>query len=166
MLLALALDLVFEEPPRSFHPVVWAGKVISLLERGGYGRRPLAQFLYGMAVTLFTVALFAKGFTQDLLLESGVFLVSVKLILISYKNAVTVESIRGQIQAVAIVTKRFKPFQLNGKTVHQIGLPWHWGFAGLCFGDSANKLTPHVGDANTMIPEYKAFLVKVTKGGV
>jgi formate dehydrogenase major subunit len=81
-------------------------------------------------------------------------------------EAVTVESLRGQIQAVAIVTKRFKPFQLNGKTVHQIGLPWHWGFSGLCFGDSANKLTPHVGDANTMIPEFKAFLVKVTKGGV
>jgi formate dehydrogenase major subunit len=83
------------------------------------------------------------------------------------KNAelVTVESVRGKIQAVAIVTKRFKPFQLNGKTIHQIGLPWHWGFQGLCVGDSANDLSPHVGDANTMIPEYKAFLVKVKKGG-
>jgi formate dehydrogenase major subunit len=78
---------------------------------------------------------------------------------------VTVESVRGSIQGVAIVTKRFKPFQLNGKTVHQIGLPWHWGFQGLCVGDSANKLSPHVGDANTMIPEFKAFLVKVKKGG-
>jgi len=84
------------------------------------------------------------------------------------KNAelVTVESVRGKIQAVAIVTKRFKPFRLNGKTVHQIGLPWHWGFRGLSTGDTANDLSPHVGDANTMIPEYKAFLVKVTKGGV
>jgi formate dehydrogenase major subunit len=83
------------------------------------------------------------------------------------KNAelVTVESVRGSIQGVAIITKRFKPFQLNGKTVHQIGLPWHWGFQGLCVGDSANKLSPHVGDANTMIPEFKAFLVRVKKGG-
>jgi formate dehydrogenase major subunit len=83
------------------------------------------------------------------------------------KNAelVTVESLRGSIQGVAIVTKRFKPFQVNGKTVHQIGLPWHWGFQGLCVGDSANDLSPHVGDANTMIPEYKAFLVRVKKGG-
>jgi formate dehydrogenase major subunit len=83
------------------------------------------------------------------------------------KNAelVTVESVRGKIQGVAIVTKRFKPFQLNGKTVHQIGVPWHWGFQGLCVGDSANKLSPHVGDANTMIPEFKAFLVRVKKGG-
>lgn len=79
---------------------------------------------------------------------------------------VTVESIRGSIQGTAIVTKRFKPMVIAGKVVHQIGLPWHWGFAGLCVGDSANQLTPHVGDANTTIPEYKAFLVRVKKGGV
>ena len=78
---------------------------------------------------------------------------------------VTVESKRGSIQGVAIVTKRFKPFHMNGKIVHQIGIPWHWGYQGLCVGDSANKLSPHVGDANTMIPEFKAFLVQVKKGG-
>jgi formate dehydrogenase major subunit len=66
---------------------------------------------------------------------------------------------------VAIVTKRFKPMNIMGNTVHQIGIPWHWGFSGLCQGDSANVLTPHVGDANTMIPEFKAFLVRVKKGG-
>ncbi len=74
-----------------------------------------------------------------------------------------VESARGQIEAVAIVTKRFKPYKLNGSTVHHIGMPWHWGYAGLIKGDSANILTPHVGDANTMIPEYKAFLVNIRK---
>jgi len=41
---------------------------------------------------LFTMALFAKGFTHDLLLEAGVFLVSVKLILIAYNNSVHVKS--------------------------------------------------------------------------
>jgi formate dehydrogenase major subunit len=81
-------------------------------------------------------------------------------------DLVTVRSKRGSIQAVAIVTKRFKPFSLAGKTVHQIGIPWHWGFRGLCVGDSANKLSPHVGDPNTMIPEFKAFLVDLEKGGV
>ena len=80
-------------------------------------------------------------------------------------DRVIVESARGQVNVVALVTKRFRPFQLNGQTVHQIGLPWHWGFAGLCVGDSANRLTPHVGDANTMIPEFKAFLCDVRKGG-
>jgi formate dehydrogenase major subunit len=78
---------------------------------------------------------------------------------------VTVESIRGAVQGVAIITKRFKPMTILGKTVHQIGIPWHWGYSGLCQGDSANILTPHVGDANTMIPEFKAFLVRVKKGG-
>jgi formate dehydrogenase major subunit len=78
-------------------------------------------------------------------------------------DRVVVKSARGEVNVVAIVTKRFKPFQMNGKVVHQVGLPWHWGFIGLSTGDSANKLTPHVGDANTMIPEYKAFLVDVVK---
>jgi len=76
---------------------------------------------------------------------------------------VIVESTRGQVYMVAVVTKRFKPFQMNGKKVHQVGIPWHWGYTGLSTGDSANALTPHVGDANTMIPEYKAFLVNVRK---
>ena len=76
---------------------------------------------------------------------------------------VIVESARGRVKVVAVVTKRFKPFHLNGRTVHQVGVVWHWGYTGLSTGDSANVLTPHVGDANTMIPEYKAFLVNVRK---
>jgi formate dehydrogenase major subunit len=76
---------------------------------------------------------------------------------------VIVETTRGQVNMVAIVTKRFRPFKVNGTMVHQVGMPWHWGFIGLSKGDSANVLTPHVGDANTMIPEYKAFLCDIRK---
>ncbi len=76
---------------------------------------------------------------------------------------VKVSSARGEIQAVAIVTGRFKPFKVDGKTVHQIGMPWHFGWGGLATGGTANDLTPHVGDGNTAIPEYKAFLVDVKK---
>jgi len=76
---------------------------------------------------------------------------------------VIVESARGQVNVVALVTKRFKPFQMNGRKVHQVGIPWHWGYTGLSTGDSANVLTPHIGDANTTIPEFKAFLVDVRK---
>jgi formate dehydrogenase-N alpha subunit len=76
----------------------------------------------------------------------------------------TVESPRGEVRMKAMVTKRFKPFQVGGKTVHQIGVVWHWGYIGLSTGDSGNILTPYVGDANTMIPEYKAFLCNVRKG--
>jgi hypothetical protein len=42
-----------------------------------------------LTLALFLVALFVKGFTQELLLEAGVFLVSVKLILMSHKNSVS-----------------------------------------------------------------------------
>jgi formate dehydrogenase major subunit len=79
-------------------------------------------------------------------------------------NKVIVSSARGTIIVRACVTKRLKPFTINGKQVHQVGLPWHWGFAAFCPGASANVLTPHIGDANTRIPEYKAFLVDIRKG--
>ena len=79
-------------------------------------------------------------------------------------NKVIVRSARGSITVKACVTKRLKPFTINGRQVHQIGLPWHWGFAALSPGASANVLTPSVGDANTRIPEYKAFLVNIEKG--
>ena len=78
-------------------------------------------------------------------------------------DKVIVKSARGQVTMVAVVTKRFRPFQIGGHEIHQIGLVWHWGYTGLSTGDSANVLTPHVGDANTMIPEYKAFLVNISK---
>ncbi len=78
-------------------------------------------------------------------------------------DRVIVENKRGQVNMVALVTTRFKPFKIAGKTVHQIGLTWHWGHMGLSTGDSANVLTSYVGDANTMQPEQKAFLVSVRK---
>ena len=76
---------------------------------------------------------------------------------------VIVESARGQVTGIAIVTKRLVPLQVDGHVIHHVGLPWHWGYMGLVTGDSANILTPYIGDANTTIPEYKAFLVNVKK---
>jgi formate dehydrogenase major subunit len=76
---------------------------------------------------------------------------------------VIVESMRGKVTMKALVTKRFKPFDVGGKKVHEVGVLWHWGYSSASKGDSANLLTPYVGDANTQIPEYKAFLVDVKK---
>jgi formate dehydrogenase major subunit len=77
---------------------------------------------------------------------------------------VIVENMRGQLWAKAIVTERIKPFTVMGETIHQVGIPWHFGWV---FpkdgGDSANLLTPSVGDPNTGIPETKAFMVNVRK---
>jgi len=77
---------------------------------------------------------------------------------------VVIQNNRGAITAYAMVTDRLQPFTIGGKTVHQIAAPWHWGYGGTCaVGGIANDLTPNVGDANTMIPEYKAFLVDIRK---
>ncbi len=77
---------------------------------------------------------------------------------------VKVWSNRGFIKAKAVVTKRFRPLTVNGKTVHHVGIPTHWGFKGLAKnGYLANTLTPFVGDANTQTPEFKSFLVNIEK---
>jgi formate dehydrogenase major subunit len=77
---------------------------------------------------------------------------------------VRVSSNRGHIEAVAMVTKRIKPLTIEGKTVHTVGIPIHWGFTGIAkAGFLANSLTPVVGDGNSQTPEFKSFLVKVEK---
>ncbi len=87
-----------------------------------------------------------------------------KLKSINNGERVMVSTQRGQVEAVAIVTNRLKPFQVAGQTIHQIGLPYHFGWLHpKNGGDSANLLTPTVGDPNTMIPESKAFMANVTK---
>jgi formate dehydrogenase major subunit len=79
-------------------------------------------------------------------------------------DKVIVETSRNKIWAVAIVTSRLKPFNIAGNTVHQIGVPWHFGWIHpKDGGDSANLLTPTIGDPNTMIPESKAFMANVSK---
>ncbi|MBA4099845.1 MAG: formate dehydrogenase-N subunit alpha [Rhodospirillum sp.] len=75
---------------------------------------------------------------------------------------VKVMSNRGEVKAKAVVTKRIKPLQCDGKTVHIVGIPLHWGFTGAAKkGFGPNTLTPYVGDANIETPEYKAFLVDI-----
>jgi len=92
---------------------------------------------------------------------------------ISDGDWVKLKSIRGEVNAVAIVTDRIQVLDIvvDGETIKTdvVGIPWHYGYTGRCIGGpkgksySANQLTPHVGDANTMIPEYKAFLVDIEK---
>ena len=70
---------------------------------------------------------------------------------------------RGEVEGVAIVTKRIRPLLVNGQTVWTVGIPVHWGFVGITQGSMANLLTPFIGDANTRCPEFKAFLVNVER---
>ncbi len=79
---------------------------------------------------------------------------------------VQVVSARGSLTCAAVITYRFRPMNVQGETVHMVGMPWHFGWqypedgSG---GDAANLLTPFVGDPNTLIPESKAFLVDIKK---
>jgi formate dehydrogenase major subunit len=75
---------------------------------------------------------------------------------------VRVWSKRGSVKAKAVVTKRIQPLICDGKPVHIVGIPLHWGFMGAARkGFGPNSLTPFVGDANIETPEYKAFLVDI-----
>jgi formate dehydrogenase major subunit len=79
-------------------------------------------------------------------------------------DKVKVRSNRGFIRGVAVVTKRIKALDCDGKRVHTVGIPIHYGFKGATKpGFITNTLTPYVGDANTQTPEYKAFLVNIEK---
>lgn len=96
--------------------------------------------------------------------ELGVDLANAKGI--SSGDTVRVSTARGSIDAIAIVTKRFRRMKIGTKDVDHVGVVWHWGYVGLSKGisengSSGNVLTPHCGDANTTIPEYKTFLCNI-----
>ncbi len=79
-------------------------------------------------------------------------------------DRVRVRSTRGQIVAVAVVTKRLRALEVDGRKIHTVGMPIHWGFRGATHpGYITNTLTPFVGDANSQTPEFKAFLVNIEK---
>ncbi|MBE9470463.1 MAG: cobalamin biosynthesis protein [Chloroflexi bacterium] len=59
LLLALAMDVLFGEPPRATHPVVWIGKVISFWERFAPAQGPRSQLVYGGGVVVLTIFIFA-----------------------------------------------------------------------------------------------------------
>ena len=86
---------------------------------------------------------------------------------IGVKNGdmLVISSQRGEYEAAACVTPRVKPMQVNGETLEMVGMVWHWGFKGLSRGDVMNDVSPSIGDANTTIPEYKAFLCDIRKRG-
>lgn len=76
----------------------------------------------------------------------------------------TVYSPRGEIEARVLVTDRIQPIVVEGRTTHQIGLPYHWGTRGLTTGDSANDLIGLTLDPNVHIMESKAFSVGIRAG--
>jgi formate dehydrogenase major subunit len=76
----------------------------------------------------------------------------------------TIQTPRGRIEARAMVTRRLRPFVVEGRVVHQIGLPFHWAFAGEVVGGNANDLTALLADPNVSMHESKAFTCQVQAG--
>ena len=64
-----------------------------------------------------------------------------------------------------MVTHRFKPMKIVGQIVHQVGIPWHFGWRWPADGteESVNILVSTTTDPVSEIPEYKAFMVNVVK---
>lgn len=71
---------------------------------------------------------------------------------------------RGDIEAKALVTQRLRPFIVDGKPVHQVGMPWVFGWDGYAHGDIANVLLAIHGDPNTSIHSTKALTCNLRKG--
>jgi formate dehydrogenase major subunit len=76
----------------------------------------------------------------------------------------TIIGMRGIIEARALVTPRIQPLLIDGQTVHQVGLPYHWGYRGLVKGDAANDLLSISEEPNVRIMESKGLLCNVVAG--
>ena len=71
---------------------------------------------------------------------------------------------RGEIETQALVTERLRPFEIDGRRVYQIGMPWHFGWEGYATGDIANVLTAVVGDPNTTHPRGQGVHLQPAQG--
>jgi formate dehydrogenase major subunit len=76
----------------------------------------------------------------------------------------TISTARTRIEARVLITERLRPLRIKGRTIHQIGLPYHWGSRGLVRGDSANDLMLLVADPNVSIQESKALTGNIAAG--
>ena len=79
---------------------------------------------------------------------------------------VTLSTLRGEAEAPALVTRRIQPLTIDGRVVHQIGMPWHYGFGGIAQGDIANDLVALVEDPNSFIHQAKAFTCAIRAGRI
>jgi len=77
---------------------------------------------------------------------------------------VTVTTSRAEIEARAMVTERMRPMRIEGKTLHVIGMPYHWGPAGVVTGDIVNDLIGIALDPTSQIHEAKVFTCNMRKG--
>ena len=83
---------------------------------------------------------------------------------IKHMGWATLSTLRGEVEAKAMVTERVRPFRINGRTVHQVGMPWVFGREGYAHGDMANALLAITGDPNVSIHSTKAITCNIRPG--
>jgi formate dehydrogenase major subunit len=71
---------------------------------------------------------------------------------------------RSAVEARVVVTDRMAPLRVDGRVVHQVWLPYHWGPTGLVTGDVVNDLLGIVADPNVLIQESKVATCDVLPG--
>jgi len=76
----------------------------------------------------------------------------------------TIITARTAVEARVLVTSRVAPLTVGGRVLHQVGLPYHWGWKGLVTGDSANDLAALALDPNVHIQEVKAMACDIRAG--
>jgi formate dehydrogenase major subunit len=76
----------------------------------------------------------------------------------------TITTPRSVVEARVLVTHRMRPLWIDGKRIHQIGLPYHWGYKGLVKGDIANDLLVISEEPNVRIMETKALVCNIQPG--
>ena len=77
------------------------------------------------------------------------------------RTPVTISTPRGSIAARALVTSRMQPLRVQGRIVHQVGLPYHFGGRGLVRGDVVNDLVAISEEPNVRIMEAKALVCRI-----
>ena len=70
---------------------------------------------------------------------------------------------RGAIRAKALVTRRMRPFTIDGQTIHHVGMPWHWGYKGLVDRRHRQRPDGAGGRPERVDPRGKAFVCNVEK---
>lgn len=76
---------------------------------------------------------------------------------------IAISTARGSIRARALVTTRMPSLDIDGRRVHQVGLPYHWGGRGLVTGDVVNDLLAISQEPNVKIFESKGLTCRVEK---
>jgi formate dehydrogenase major subunit len=160
--------------PNALYPEHPSDPAAKMLERKGneYARRGAPEFPYVMTTYRLTEHHTAGGMSRYLShlaeLQPELFCeMSPQLaeeIGIEQGTWVTVSTARGSIEARAQISPRMRPLRINGKTLHQVGLPYHWGYKGLVKGDAANDLVALSEEPNVRIMESKALLCNVRPG--